>query len=471
MNKVRGSRVFLFLQIFILIIQAVIFYVTEKSSSISFFVVNFSSLSVVFCFLISWIVRNKTHVKGKGFSIILFFSLMSWVVSFQVPLEVVYGNTQLLNTSLNLIYDIGVLNQQVAFASMMLNFFLFGVTCSYLFRNKNIVPNSNSLVKQYVPEKPLYFLTLISFFIFIITLNADYLSSGHGVVKIDSISSVFLGFFVKFSVLYLAIRIYNLNMKRKSAVDVLNDIGWLYIALVFFAAVLFFIAHNRFYPIMILSPFIFSFFLIYSKRINVLYVIGFFITLSILATLFKIYGVDAIFSRGLSIHENYTISKFYFPFTAELAGSIYSGNILYSLWENSDFSLYGASYIVGVMRGFPGVVGLINPSPHLYDSAIVATIFSGLNYGVGTTSIFDLLVNFGPLLSLALFGMTGFLFGRSELKIYAINPTIYAYVIYLTITVLLFFYPRASLNDLVGLIIFNLLFVKFYLALLKLRKK
>src|SRR5690606_12246352 len=100
--------------------------------------------------------------------------------------------------------------------------------------------------------------------------------------------------------------------------------------------------------------------------------------------------------------EGYVFSKFLFPFTAELATSFYSGNILFSMWENG-LSLYGISFLVGFLRVMPGLMGFLNLDPSAYDSAVIATLYSGANYGVGTTAIIDLLVNFGVALSLMIF--------------------------------------------------------------------
>lgn len=455
------------MQVMLLLLQGIIYFFSPIGS-ISFFIVNFSALSVIISFIFSWSFRNRTILKGKGFSIILFFTLMSWIISFQVPLEIVYGNDELLNTSLRLIYDESIINKLVAFSSLMLNFFLMGTTYSYLkynsvLKSNNFDGKSNTIIISY----PLLILTVISFIIFFATVNSDYINSGHGVIELDPMSATAIGFLVKFSAVYLSIKLFYLQDKKLNLINYFSHLNVYYVSFTIIAVLAFFLANNRVYPIMILTPFLFSIFIHYKKKVNTIIMLLVFFTLSIFGTLFKVYGFADIFSSGLYIDESYIITKFYFPFTAELAGSIYSNTVLYSIWENSGFSLYGASFLVGLARTIPGIMGLLNINPIAYDSAIIATSYSNTSYGVGTTSIVDSLINFGVPISLVLFYVLGLFFSRSEMRVYNINISVKSYIIYLTITILILFYPRASLNDLIGMLFFNIIFFKLYTIFFK----
>ena len=461
------KEVILLVQVMLLLLQGII-YLFSPIGSISFFVVNFSAFSVVISFLLSWSFRNRTILKDKGFSIILFFTLMSWIVSFQVPLEIVYGNVELLDTSLRLIYDASIVNKLVAFSSLMLNFFLMGTTYSYL-KYKSVL-KSNNLDGKYntrITSYPLLILTVISFIIFFATVNSDYINNGHGVVELDPISATAVGFLVKFSALYLSIKLFYLQNRKLSFISYFSHLNIYYVGFTVIAVLAFFIANNRVYPIMIITPFLFSIFIHYKKKVNIIIMLLVFFVLSIFGTLFKVYGFSNIFSSGLYIDEAYIITKFYFPFTAELASSIYSNTILYSMWDNSGFSLYGASFLVGLARTIPGIMGLLNINPITYDSAIIATLYSDTWYGVGTTSIIDSLINFGVPTSLVLFYILGLFFSRSEMRVYNNSTSIKSYIIYLTITILILFYPRASLNDLLGMLLFNIIFFKLYTIFFK----
>lgn len=460
-------KVILLMQVMLLLLQGIIYFFSPIGS-ISFFIVNFSALSVIISFIFSWSFRNRTILKGKGFSIILFFTLMSWIISFQVPLEIVYGNDELLNTSLRLIYDESIINKLVAFSSLMLNFFLMGTTYSYLkynsvLKSNNFDGKSNTIIISY----PLLILTVISFIIFFATVNSDYINSGHGVIELDPMSATAIGFLVKFSAVYLSIKLFYLQDKKLNLINYFSHLNVYYVSFTIIAVLAFFLANNRVYPIMILTPFLFSIFIHYKKKVNTIIMLLVFFTLSIFGTLFKVYGFADIFSSGLYIDESYIITKFYFPFTAELAGSIYSNTVLYSIWENSGFSLYGASFLVGLARTIPGIMGLLNINPIAYDSAIIATSYSNTSYGVGTTSIVDSLINFGVPISLVLFYVLGLFFSRSEMRVYNINISVKSYIIYLTITILILFYPRASLNDLIGMLFFNIIFFKLYTIFFK----
>lgn len=452
----KKNTIFIF-QIILIMMQGIVYFFSE-SGSINFYIVNFSAFSVLLAFFLSWQCRQTTDIRGYGFSIIVFFTIISWIVSFQVPLEIVYGNINLLDSSLNLVYDVTVINKLVAFCSLMLNFFLIGVTYSYSKTNFLLTKKINdNKIKSY----PLLILISICFFIFLVTFNKDY---SHGEVKIDSISAAAYGFLVKFSAIYLAITIFNVQKENEAnIVKYLRSLNIYYLVLIAISCLIFFMASNRIYSIMLLLPLIFSYFIYMKKKINVFAVIFFFISLSILGILFKVYGFTDFYKQGLYISEGYVFSKFLFPFTAELATSFYSGNILFSMWENG-FSLYGISFLVGFLRVMPGLMGFLNLDPSAYDSAVIATLYSGANYGVGTTAIIDLLVNFGVALSLMIFLYVGYLFGRSELKVFSRNKSIYSYVIFLTITILILFYPRASINDLISMVLFNLIFCKIYFS-------
>ena len=443
--------------------QGIVYFFSE-SGPINFYIVNFSAFSVLLAFFLSWQCRQATDIRGYGFSIIVFFTFISWVVSFQVPLEIVYGNFYLLDPSLNLVYDAVIINKMVAFCSLMLNFFLVGVTYSYS-DSKFLFPQSSYKI---IISYPLLILIFLCFFIFLISFNEDY---SHGEVKIDPISVAAYGFLVKFSAIYLAIKIFNITENNKpNFYKYLYILNPYYLVIIVISCLIFFMASNRIYSIMLLLPLIFSYFIYMKKKINVFTVIFFFIALSILGILFKLYGFTDFYKQGLYISEGYVFSKFLFPFTAELATSFYSGNILFSMWENG-LSLYGISFLVGFLRVMPGLMGFLNLDPSAYDSAVIATLYSGANYGVGTTAIIDLLVNFGVVLSLMIFLYVGYFFGRSELKVFSGNKSIYSYVIFLTITILILFYPRASINDLISMVLFNLIFCKIYFSVFGTKSK
>lgn len=454
----KKNTIFLF-QILLILMQGIVYFLSENGN-ISFFIVNFSAFSVLLSFFLSWQCRQITPIRGYGFSIVAFFTFMSWIISFQVPLEIVYGNSSLLDPRLNLVYDTTVINRMVAFCSLMLNFFLIGVTYSYSNSKYILDKNEGKKIESY----PLLILMFLCFFIFIVMFNQDY---SHGEVQIDSISATAYGFLVKFSAIYLAIKIFNTKKNIKlNFYKYISTMNFYYLILVIISCLIFFMASNRIYSIMILSPLIFSYFIYTKKKINIFTLFIFFILLSTLGLLFKIYGFSNFYKQGLYVSEDYMISNFLFPFTAELAASFYSGNILFSMWENG-FSLYGVSFLIGFLRVIPGLMGFLSLPPSIYDSAVIATLYSGTNYGVGTTAIIDLLVNFGVIFSLIIFLCIGYFFGRSELKVYSGTKSIYAYVVFLTITILILFYPRASLNDLINMILFNLIFCKFYFSIFK----
>ncbi|REC49608.1 hypothetical protein DRF67_03840 [Chryseobacterium pennipullorum] len=401
---------------------------------------------------------------------------MSWIISFQIPLEVSLGNLELLN--FRFFYNSEVINEMVAFSALVLDVFLLGVTVNYSRLKKNaalplISQDSVSSVTTKYSPKPLFILMAVCFLVFLLNINKGYIDSGHGTVKFEGIGFSFLGVFLRLSIIYLSIIIYNNQEKiltRKNSIkSFLKLFDKPYLVFLVIIMVIFFLAHNRVFVILTITPFVFAFFLFVRKKISSITVILIFLGVSVFGTLFKLYGIENILSSSLKINDNYVISKSYFPFTAELGGSVYAQSILYYKWYTTDFSLYGASYLVGVIRTFPGLMNVFSLKPISYDTAVIGTLESGVTYGVGTTSIMDILINFGFILSLFIFFGIGYFFSKMESKVYKNQVNIYTLVIYFSITSFIMFIPRASMNDVLGAVLFNIFFVKIY-SLLYLKK-
>lgn len=459
------KRLIFIFQVFLILIQ-IFLYAASSYSQPSFIVINVSAITVIFSFILSWTYRSKTTLKGYGFSIIAFFILMLWIVSFQVPLEIVYGNNTLLNPNLLLIYDIYIVNKVVSFSSLMLNFFLIAVTYGYKnsLEIKKYNYNENNNNELIIPSMPILFIVISFFIIFIVTINSEYINNGHGVVPLNTLSNSAIGFYIKFSCIYIAIRAYNLKGSNIGVVRYITSFNKLFLLSIFISLVVFTLAHNRLYPIMIVSPLLFSLFLVTKKKVQLVKFIAVFILLSTVATFFKIYGAE-IFSTNEFIIEDYqVISNFFVPITAELASSFYSTSILYSMWYSTDFFLYGSTFAVGLLRTIPGLVGFLELNEILYDTGVIATVYTHTRYGVGTNPITDLLVNFGALGSFIIFGWVGYFFGKYETKAYNDNSTLVSYVIYLSIAILVLFYARSSLNNLAQLVLFNYIFIRFYIS-------
>lgn len=452
-----------FVQFPVLISQLLLYFFSiEKGEGVSSFVVNWSVATVFISLYASLRLRRRTCAHGFNFSIILFFVMMSAVIAFQVPLEIVYGNEALLDRSQNLVYDVSVVNGLVAFSSLFLNFFLFGVSFSYTKKCTSIKPSFEVSVARKLPAKPILLFVWVGIALFFVTVNSEYLNHGHGRVSLNSISQSAITIISRFSPIYLSIIAFNILGDKVSFFELLRRLRWLYLMAMMLVVFAFFLAHNRMYPIMLATPIVFAFVVILRVRMKVRTVVLCFLALSVFGTLFKIYGIKDFYRHGLFIDEVHTISLYYFPFTAELASSFYSGNVLYSMWYNSGFSLHGASFFVGFLRIIPGVMGLLNVDPSFYSSSVTATLYSGLHYGVGTTAIADLLVNLGVFFSVVVGILLGFLFGRSEVSVYGKNVSVSQLIVYLTITSLILFYPRASFNELIAMVLFNVFFYGFY---------
>jgi len=422
------------------------------------------------CFILSIFQRNKTEIKNNNFSVILFFFVMSYIISFQIPLEIAFGNTALLQY--RFIFDVTIVNKMVCFSGLILDVFIIGVTFGYLKRsNSTQIRPDNKIIKKF-NIKPLFYIIVLCFLIFALNLDSSYVSGGHGSVKFEGIGFSFYTIFSRLSIIYIAMVLFNNqinNSNGRGIKDFFKLFNKSYLAFLAVTVVIFFLAHNRVFVILTLTPFLFAFFVFTRKKVRSLLVIAIFLSLSIFATLFKLYGIDNILDNDLSIGSNYAIAKSYFPFTAELANSIYSQTILFSKWYHEDFLIYGYSFFIGILRIFPGLAGYLAVDPMQYDTAVIATRLSSTTYGVGTTTIADVLVNFDFLGSILVIFYLGYIFSKKEMQVYASHTKITSYIIYFSITSFVLFIPRASLNDLFATIFFNLLFVSIYPYLFRMK--
>lgn len=455
----------LLFQIFIVIIQFFTYFLTAPRSEISLSLVASSILLSLTNIVISFAIRKKAGLGKKNFSIVLFFYIMSFIICFQIPLEISLGNYNLL--SYNFIYNTEILNKMIAYSALILSVFSVGCSISYQRAcQRKLIPNDLLANSSKIKTTPLFILLLGSFLMFILNVDSSYIDGGHGTVKFEGIGFSFLGIFIRLSIVYLSIILYN-NRKMqvssrahfKSFLGIFNK-G--YLLFIIITVAIFFLAHNRVFVVFTFVPLVFGYFVFTKKNVGISMVLLIYFGLSVFGTLFKLYGIDNLFDSGLAIQGNIVISKSYFPFTAELASSIYSQSILFYNWLENDLFLFGYSYLVGLLRVFPGLMGLLSIPPIEYDTAVIATTYSGANYGLGTTSIVDVLINFGFLGSCVLFLYLGYFFSRTEVRVYTEQASVRLYIIYFSITSLILFIPRASINDLLATIIFNLMFFRLY---------
>src|SRR5690606_12735999 len=134
-------------------------FFSSNHGAIDSFTIHFSAGLTLFSFIISIFARLRTHLGKYNFSITLLFFLMSWIISFQIPIEISLGNTELLN--FRFIYNKEIVNGMVAFSALVLDAFLLGVTLNYNKLKKNILPiiqeDYVSIKRKYNP-KPVFIL-------------------------------------------------------------------------------------------------------------------------------------------------------------------------------------------------------------------------------------------------------------------------------------------------------------------------
>lgn len=432
------------------------------------------SLSLI-GFMLTLNQRKSSKLNGYNFSIILFFIMMSLIISYQIPLELALGNLD-LNKDL-FIYDISIVNKMVLFSGICFNSFFLGNSVIYNRIKRNKIPITTRYKKSFYKIRTNPLLALIFLFcgLFFVTVNKSYIQGGHGIIPANPLSLSFYGIFIRLTAVYVGVIVYNnsftseenISFKNK-VVSFIKKFNWKYLSLVLICIVLFLFANNRVYIIYLVTPLIFGFFVTYKLKVKNYILLVLFLVVSSIATFLKIYGVKNIFSSNLMIEETHFISKSYFPITAELAYSIYSQSLIYYEWLINDFTLYGKSFFIGVLKSVPGLISLLGLSMIDFDSGTIATIISNKSFGIGTTVLSDSLVNIGFLGTIIFFYTIGYWFSKLELYVYAIasNKLIH-YVIYFSICTFILFLPRSSFNEVIGIVLFNTIFINLYSKIYK----
>lgn len=459
----------LHVQLILLIWQLIVW--TQAPDGFNCSVILQSIILSAIAFVLYFHSRQKSLLKNHSATTIITFLLLLFFLHYQLPIEILMGNEKLdLNYFL---YDTPSSSRMFVFSFAMVNTFLFGL-CLGLKAPLKSKPKSH---KKSIPTRPLYYVLITFFLFFLLTINLDYINNGHGTVAANPIALSFYGLFIKTVIIYISITTYN-NIKSfkterwiKSIIKYIKLFPFTFWIILIIATTIFLLANNRVYVIFLLGVPFFSFFLVSKKQIGLVKFSFTILLLSTFAMLFKILGIANLFSLSTTHKENYTQFLYYFPITAELSGSSYSGSILYYLYEQELF-LYGKSFIVGLIRIVPGFMNLLGEYIVGYDSGIIATKLSGKPYGVGTTAIHDLLINFGAIPSIIIFGIIGYMLSKNEIKSYSANPSVVSITIYCTVASLIIFLPRSSLNDLIGFAGFSVIFLAVYVSIVsKIKQK
>lgn len=456
------------IQLIILIILLTLFYTTGGEYQLEIvrytLVLTLCSLSLLF------LCRKKSCISKQYLGVSFFFLFIFLIVNFQIGIDYAVENPN-INFEF-FFYDVSKISKVILLSAIMTVAYNLGSQLSLEKRNRSI-----NTVKEIriIRIRPLLYMLLFFFLLFLLTLNTDYVNGGHGKVRINPLSLSFYGVYWRLSIIYMGIVYY--NNQHKVNVRMEKELSILFLLSLLIIGVIFSLAHNRIYIIYLYIPFIFIFLLGRNVRLNLLSITTGAVAIVFLSTLFKLFDIEALvfdFSSTLNAFKNIDQNPLllsFSPATAELAASVYPNSIFYELWTQG-FSFYGATLISNTFKVIPGLLGfgvnLFNMSKTELDTAVYITDLMNSSYGLGTNCIGDSLINIGFIPTILVFVFLGYLFTTSDLRV--VNKTRKSLVdisLWLSIASLVVFIPRSSIFDLIGMLGFNLLFIYIYPRLLK----
>lgn len=449
----------------ILSVLLVLYYLCPEELSQSWMLTAF----VIFSFFV--FIRYLIHIKEKKstysyLNYIVVFFLLSFIVTLQFPLDYVLGNID-LDYQLYF-YDFKTVTKSVYFSILTLCSFLLGTTYW-----KEVFVSSNVCNRE-IETTPFLYLSLVCWCLFSLTINQDFLNNGHGTVAPNGFSISMYGFYIRFSMIYIGLSVYNAKMKKEHSF--FKSLSPVFILTIFISSYMFLSAHNRLYMLTICAPLFFALIVIKKWTISLSKLIFMLFVGAIFMTFFKMYDLQTLGNEiTLNVEDVSSLNrlKSYSPFTSELAASVFSHTVLFDTWYNGTF-LYGQTIIMGLLKVFPGVVPIVFTLldlDYMYtQSASFATRQVGADYGIGSTAQADLLISVGLLMSVIGFVFLGKFCKRCN-QIFVsecVSPILY--VVSFSLATQIIFLPRAVFSDVISIIVFNYLVTKYYLRLRESKK-
>ena len=419
-------------------------------------------------------VRKKTRqfLRRSFLSNTNIFLLLFFILCFQFPIDYILGND--LNFP-NYFYSYKTINLSTTFNALCFVAFTIGSIFTIETKHVSKSLSTNEQKVRLIPTKPILIFMYLLWVGFIIFLNPEYVNGGHGTVLINSISVACYGYFWRLNVIYLAITLYNMRGREKVSIrDTIRMHSWRYWLVILLSALLFFMAHNRVYTFYILTPTFFYMLSMAKIRTKPLVSIAIILVVAVFFTLFKIFGLDNMFSEGsLNAADYVTYDRFssFSPFTSELAASIFADSTLFYIWYTQGIVVLGSTLVLGVLRTVSGLVPLFfmvtGLSENTYESASYVSSLMSMGYGLGSSVTGDLIVSVGFIGAILIM----FLFGRiciyGDIYLFGGAKRYMGILIGLCVSSQIVFVSRSSLTDMIAAILFGLLFSHFYFKFYK----
>lgn len=437
-----------------------------------------SILIIVFLnIVIFYLNKERKRFYGNRFlNITNIFIILYVIVSFQIPLDYALGNEFIKFDYY--FYDTSIVNLSISFSTLCLIAYLLGSQNFNVSKHFSLLKHLNSSDVK-IPIKPIYKIMFILWILFIIFMSPNYVNGGHGTVSVNSISIASFGYFWRINLVYLTICLLNNKQRELGLMEIIKSQPISYWCLIILSVMIFFMAHNRVNTLYLLVPLFFYFQILSKIKLGFGKSFLIIIVVAVFFTLFKLYGISAMFSStsNLNVTDLSNFDRFasISPFTSELAASVYSDTVLFYLWYNNGIMILGSTFVLGLLRIVSGLVPLFflitGLSVETYDSASVATTYVGAPYGIGSTITGDLLLSVGFVLSIITMYFFGYFCSKCDISLISIktnnSPTLFISLFAFSSQIA--FVSRGSLCDIIATTLFCILFFKIYTRVVKSR--
>ena len=396
------------------------------------------------------------------------FLLMFSIVCFQFPIDFVLGNDTICYE--RYFYNLSTINLSVTFDALCFVSFVLGILSSKTLQVEQTVVVSQPCDEKNMPVKPLLRLMYLLWVGYIAFLNPDYVKGGHGSIPINGISVALYNYYWRINIIYLAIQAYNHGRFHKlKIIEAVRVLPRMYYITIIISMILFFMAHNRVYVFYLLTPLLFYILVVTRIKSKPIPSLLFICAAGIFFTLFKLFGIENMFTEGtirVSEYDNYDRFSSFSPFTSELASSILADSALFYIWLKNGVVVVGSTIVIGVLRSFSGLIPLFyfltGLSSATYDSASFVTTALGADYGLGSCVSGDLIVSVGFVGALIIMFLFGKLCCYSDQNLFTERMTFKVILVGMCISAQVVFLVRASLADTIATLIFCFVFYGIY---------
>ena len=425
--------------------------------------------------VIFFFTSNNHELLYNSVSPIILFSIGYLIVFFQSPFDLLLGNFTPND-------DIFVSPDLILKTCFLSTCGLMALFVGYLWYS----PQMNSRItlhkeKENINMRPLRILFIISSLFYILTLvqsmreglviTQEVLEERAGGI-LNRVSTLFRSIYFS----YLAYVLYNIQsnnglVRNKGFIKSFGVLEFILFSIVVFLILL---SGRRTAAFLFIISFIWSYLHIIKKKINLLYLVGGILLLSLFSTFIgftrNLNPSMSLSARLALANNNDKYAQSFSPSTAELAGSGATLNYAISYVPQKHDYLYGSFHIRNLCSAIPFsqyvTRFIFDPDKKYISSAYFITyIIQGefYEYGNGTSILADLYLNYGPIgviIGIFLFGM----FLRwAEDKLRRRNSLI-AILLYLYLLSYVFLLPRYGILDPINYIAFSIIICLIYKA-------